>query len=641
GFSYFSNYGTTTVDIAAPGRNIESALPGSIVGEMTGTSVSAAMVSAYAAITLAMDAQLTPISAKEKLIATSDRLSNLQDKVDGGRRLNAKNIIAGIEVTDITQVSAADDFDVASYTPLVESAAFELFTKKKATKIETGDGFCLALLEDGTVWAWGKNNHGQLGNNTLINSYYPVRVIGLSNITAISAGNGHAMAMDSNRKIWSWGDNAYGQLGLGDHVDRKIAQQVTAGVSGSDNSNERVVLGGNFSIVHGMTAGGEVNLYACGDNTYGQIGNGTFGGSYATFTAVTFGVWNWITDIVAGQAHAFILSNERAYGWGLNSDGQLGNGTYVNVAKPAMQHDLISKVACGDYHTLILKKDGMGYGFGNNGNARIGETLPPGTTEPILKHPNPIYIFQSSTNDPITQISGGATHSGILFKSGEAMLWGSNYSGELGVVTPGEYTGTLQHFTDFTDVTQLSLGKASSAMIRADGTIWMAGDNLYGQRGDESACFVSPQNVPELTGAVDIKTGERTSIALMQGGLVKTWGDNSTNLLGMPDVKFSYKPKQLAEPRNIGWVDPSGIAVDSNSYVYPGGASSMTSKTYHWGGDKTVPTLEVLTIDIDKYSNALHTLLLTKSGEIRDCTIPCTHTYCNGLSGGMTNVKDV
>jgi hypothetical protein len=95
------------------------------------------------------------------------------------------------------------------------------------TEIAAGRVHSLALKNDGTVWSWGSNGSGQLGNGTLINSTVPIQVTGVSNITLIAAGEQHTLTRDTDASAWTWGSNSNGELGIGTNTNSKVPVQVT------------------------------------------------------------------------------------------------------------------------------------------------------------------------------------------------------------------------------------------------------------------------------------------------------------------------------------------------------------------------------------------------------------------------------
>ena len=132
------------------------------------------------------------------------------------------------------------------------------------TAIAAGSGHSLALKSDGTLWAWGDNSYGQLGDGTTDNKIIPTKVGSNTDWTAIAAGSGHSLALKSDG-IWSWGDNSYGQLGDGTTDNKIIPTKV-----GLDTSWKAIASGSYHSLA--LKTG---TLWAWGDNTYGQIANGT------------------------------------------------------------------------------------------------------------------------------------------------------------------------------------------------------------------------------------------------------------------------------------------------------------------------------------------------------------------------------
>ena len=135
------------------------------------------------------------------------------------------------------------------------------------TWITAGESHTVAVKQDGTVWAWGNNSYGQLGNGTTTVRITPVQVSGLStNVTAIAAGGNYTVALKQDGTIWAWGDNYYGELGDGTYTERHTPVQVS-GLSGVT----AIAAGGRHTVA--MKQDGTV--WAWGDNSIGQIGDGT------------------------------------------------------------------------------------------------------------------------------------------------------------------------------------------------------------------------------------------------------------------------------------------------------------------------------------------------------------------------------
>ncbi|HEY1642185.1 MAG TPA: hypothetical protein VGG35_15945 [Streptosporangiaceae bacterium] len=192
------------------------------------------------------------------------------------------------------------------------------------TQIAAGADFVLALRSDGTVWSWGDNASGQLGIGTTNDSWVPVQVTGLSRVTAIAAGTEDSMAVATKgyvnmlSAVYAWGANEHGQIGDGTYRERPVPVQV----NGVGTSVAGIAAGRDFSMVLG--SGG--TLWDWGVNQLGQLGDGTTNG--AVVPEQVQGSGSGITQISAGDQHVLALrSDGTVLAWGDNFVGELGNGT--------------------------------------------------------------------------------------------------------------------------------------------------------------------------------------------------------------------------------------------------------------------------------------------------------------------------
>ncbi|MEG2039813.1 MAG: S8 family serine peptidase, partial [Hafnia sp.] len=174
GFSYYSNYSDCLVDIAARGRDVKSALPEGEYGLQSGTSMSAGFVTAAAAMVLTQNCDYEAEDTKELLVRSGGRLDHLRHKVADARALNADMALAGEYQFDYLYPDYEDDFDVHGYAPTSEES-WALFSDKTVVKLAAGDVYTLALCDDGTVWGWGRNDCGQLGNGEMTYETTPVQ----------------------------------------------------------------------------------------------------------------------------------------------------------------------------------------------------------------------------------------------------------------------------------------------------------------------------------------------------------------------------------------------------------------------------------------------------------------------------------
>jgi len=188
--------------------------------------------------------------------------------------------------------------------------------------VSCGASHSLALKDDGTVWTWGRNSNGQLGDGTTIDRTTPVQVIGLTNVIAI-AGCGaeaiHSLALKSDGTVWSWGTNTQGELGDGTNDERHVPGQVS-GLTGVTK-----ISGGES---HSMALKNDGTVWTWGSNFFGQLGDGTTTSSNLPLQVIDL---TGITAIAGAHYHTMALKNDgTVWCWGFNEFGQLGDGSTTN-----------------------------------------------------------------------------------------------------------------------------------------------------------------------------------------------------------------------------------------------------------------------------------------------------------------------
>jgi alpha-tubulin suppressor-like RCC1 family protein len=234
-----------------------------------------------------------------------------------------------------------------------------------AIALAVGQGHSLAVLADGTVWGWGDDTFGQLGDgNTGDNRYAPVQAEGLDGVTAVAAGSSHSLALRSDGTVWAWGSNSSGQLGDGTETDSAVPEQVPV------LSNVIAIAAGGL---HSLAVRSDGSVWAWGDNGSGQLGDGTTNERDSP-TQVP-GLYG-IVAIAGGEHHTLaVQSDGTVWAWGLNATGQLGNGSTDDSSSPTQVPGLSGavSVAAGENHSLALRSDGTVWAWGDNGSGQIGD----------------------------------------------------------------------------------------------------------------------------------------------------------------------------------------------------------------------------------------------------------------------------
>jgi alpha-tubulin suppressor-like RCC1 family protein len=238
-------------------------------------------------------------------------------------------------------------------------------------KIAPGFRHSLALENDSTIWAWGMNSDGQLGDGTLTDSPVPVKTIGLKHIVAIASGGFHNIALAADGHCWTWGWNGTGQLG--DSGESKTSPAMVPGIS-----DVKAISPGEF---HTLVLKQDGTVWG-----WGQMRDGYITSSPGQVPGLTK-----VIAIAASHGQSFALTQDGSvWAWGLNKNGRLGDGTDENRVSPVrVLEDAVSIIA-GGYHTLAIKKDGSVWAWGKNyfGELGDGTTVERWSPVPVVLPPN-------------------------------------------------------------------------------------------------------------------------------------------------------------------------------------------------------------------------------------------------------------
>ncbi|HOM27233.1 MAG TPA: hypothetical protein PKV21_06980, partial [bacterium] len=205
---------------------------------------------------------------------------------------------------------------------------------KDIIDIGAGDIHSIGLKKDGTVLTWGGNFSGQLGNLTFENSSFPVYVRYkngqiVKDVIKVTAGWDFSVILKKDGTVWTFGDNKYGQLGNGTTENRNYAVQVKGPEGKGYLKNIIDIKAGAF---HVLALAKDGTVWAWGDNEFGQLGDGTY--IQRIFPVKTKEIKD-IEKIVCGAFHSFAIDKKgNLYGWGKNWKGQIGDGSFVNKNFP-------------------------------------------------------------------------------------------------------------------------------------------------------------------------------------------------------------------------------------------------------------------------------------------------------------------
>lgn len=269
------------------------------------------------------------------------------------------------------------------------------------TAVAAGSGFGIALKSDGTVWSWGTGGDGQLGDGTTpsgqIANYTPRQVKTLTGVTKIAACQAHALAIKSDGTVWAWGNNNIGQLGQNtNQVDKSTPVQVP-GLTGAS----AVSCGTKFSVV----AKSDGTVWVFGNNFNYEYGNGTQVEA-ANYAPTQVPGLSDVKMVAASEVTLLALKNDgTVWGWGDNARGQVGSGktttsgTDIRVPTQVSGLSGISHIARGYNHSLAVKSDGTVYAWGWNDYGQLGDNQPAAGNAELVRYTpvQPLGIGGSGT----------------------------------------------------------------------------------------------------------------------------------------------------------------------------------------------------------------------------------------------------
>jgi len=379
------------------------------------------------------------------------------------------------EAADVHAEAADSNYSVAS-------------TELRFLDVSSGGDHVLALSTDGSVWAWGANAHGQLGDGTTTRRNAPVKVF--DSAIAISAGERHSTAIKTDGSLWAWGDNISGKLGDGTTTKRLTPVSIMTNV-------KSVSAGAHFTLVI-RTDG---SLWSWGGSAYGSNGDGT---SETRLSPVrVIGMDSGVTVASVGYDHSMAIKSDGSlWAWGYGWSGAFGNGVrssrntipvQINYEAGMTNGRNVFVSASNDYSIIIEQwvftaGDGSTrtsvYASGVNTYGRLGN----GTTTNTLDFTS--VSFTSGVTYVATSPGAYGNHTAAI-RDGQLLLWGSNSNGQLGDGTkndrrtPGSVRIPGSSISDsFNDVIAVSVGDRNTVFIRSDGSIWSWGRGLFGTVGD-------------------------------------------------------------------------------------------------------------------------------------------------------------
>jgi alpha-tubulin suppressor-like RCC1 family protein len=315
-----------------------------------------------------------------------------------------------------------------------------------AVAVAAGGFTSMALMTDGTVWAWGENTYGQVGDNKAADpTKSPAQVHGpgnvglLTDVVAISEGRYHSLALKSDGTVWSWGRNNNGQLGNNSAPTESDTPVQVHGVGDSGFLSGVVAIstGNYFSVA--LRADGTV--VAWGQNDNGQLGDNTIterDTPVQVHGAADSGFLSNIKAVAANRHQVTTLKNDGTmWSWGSNTDGELGDGTQTERHTPVQVHGVgdsgflsgVAEIGMAGHHGMAIKADGTFYDWGRNSNGQLGDN------KAANPEKTPVQVFGVGGSGFLTagEAIVGGDHFNLAVRSdGTLAAWGEGGGGQLG-----------------------------------------------------------------------------------------------------------------------------------------------------------------------------------------------------------------
>lgn len=339
----------------------------------------------------------------------------------------------------------------------------------------------------------------------------------------IIAGENQTVMIRSSGTIWACGDNSLGQLGDGTTTARNVPVQV-----GTAADWVEIAAG----MHHTVAIKADGTLWGWGDNTLGQLGNDQ--ATLVQTTPAQIGTdTNW-KSVAAGDYHTLAIKTDGTlWAWGDSEDGVLGTGeTYSGIIlRTPVQVGTDTNwraVAAAAEHSLALKTDGTLWGWGSNGSTQLGDRT-------NLEARAPIRI---GTDTDWVSVDARRKHTVAIKSSGALFAFGLNDSGQLGLANPVVDPLVPTYRTDNREVpvqvdsdlrwSVVAAGDGHTVALKTDGTLWAWGNNADGELGDgTTAIATTPKRVGNAINWVSVDAGESHTVAMNSQGLVWGMGDNS------------------------------------------------------------------------------------------------------------------
>lgn len=367
--------------------------------------------------------------------------------------------------------------------------------------------------------------------------------------------------------LWTWGYNNIGQLATGTTTFASSPVQTIA-----SGANWKTIDAG-ASVVAGIKSDG--TLWLWGSNGYGQLGDNTTVSKSSPVQTIATGT-NW-KSVSCGANHVMAIKTDGTlWGWGSNSNVyQLGTGNVNNYSSPvqiAGGGTNWKQVSCGQNHSGAIKTDGTLWMWGQGGNFAYYEGKL-GTGD-LNNRSTPVQTIAAGTNWKL--VSCGAYSTTAIKTDGTLWVWGKNDQGELGTGNTTPYSSPVQTIAGGTNWKQVSISRSGGtgytqvmSAIKTDGTLWLCGYNYYGQLGGSYGYSVSSpvQTVSGGTNWKKVVSSVTAVAAIKTDGSLWLWGNDAYGQLGQGFTSSGLNSPVQTISAGHNWIDVAIVQNRSESFI--------------------------------------------------------------------------
>jgi alpha-tubulin suppressor-like RCC1 family protein len=446
------------------------------------------------------------------------------------------------QLGDGTVVSKSSPGIVGTVPLYLQASPIQLGTSSWSF-VSAGLSFSTAIRSDGALFAWGDNTSGQLGSNAIAHRSSPVQ-IGTSSWTLVralgstqtGATGATVAALMTDGSLWTWGYGANGQLGSNAVTNRSSPAQIGT----SSWTHISASLNGTYVVALSSTT--PQALYLWGGNASGQLGQnaithrsspvqvGTPSPPHYLSSPVQIGTSSWVT-VAAGLGFSAAEFYGGVMTWGLNTNGQLGQGTVTSTSSPvflgtpAFAGNTVTQLSAGSASAVVIDDSNILWAWGNNINGQLGDST-------VVHRSSPVQVATVAT----------------YYRSSPIQIGSSSWSA-------------------------VSAGTSFTIALRSDSTLWAWGINTYGQLGSSIYYLYSRSTPTQIGGSwSNISTGASTVAALNTSNNLYTWGGGTGGTLGSALSAHRSSPVQVGTGKwtaaKVGLADGAAIDITGNLFTW-------------------------------------------------------------------------